>query len=107
MAEELPEVLVVGPPTCFPTLEPLYSHKFRFLNHKASGLPLRQFLVSHSSTRAILCSTTYPLPAPSPPAPPPPSPPTFSASCRHSASSSPPAAELITSTSTSAAAGEF
>ncbi|XP_057455292.1 glyoxylate/hydroxypyruvate reductase HPR3-like isoform X2 [Lotus japonicus] len=63
MAEDLPEVLVLGPPTCFPTLEPLYSHKFHFLNHHASGLPLHQFLVAHSSIRAILCSTTIPLTA--------------------------------------------
>lgn len=65
--EALPKVLVLGPPTCFATLEPLYSHKFHFLNHKPSGLPLHQFMESHrhhpSTIPAILCGTAYPVTA--------------------------------------------
>ncbi|KAJ1413692.1 hypothetical protein SESBI_19515 [Sesbania bispinosa] len=63
MAEDLPKVLVLGPPTCFAILEPLYSHKFHFLNLKALGLSLHQFILSHrhhpSSILAVLCSISY------------------------------------------------
>ncbi|XP_004510901.1 glyoxylate/hydroxypyruvate reductase HPR3-like [Cicer arietinum] len=61
--EKLPKVLVLGPPTCFSTLQPLYSHKFNFLDLKTSGLPLHQFLISHrhhpSTIPAIFCSAAY------------------------------------------------
>ncbi|TKY45486.1 Glyoxylate/hydroxypyruvate reductase HPR3 [Spatholobus suberectus] len=82
--QDLPKVLVLGPPTCFPTLQPLYSRKFHFLNPNPSGLSLQHFLRLHH----------HPLP---------PFPPSLQrqrlrhrdvlASCRRSASSSPPALE--------------
>ncbi|CAL5196222.1 unnamed protein product [Lathyrus oleraceus] len=63
MVKELPIVLVLGPPTCFSTLEPLYSHKFNFLNPKSSGLPLQQFMLANhhdpSTISAILCSGLF------------------------------------------------
>ncbi|PNX75043.1 glyoxylate/hydroxypyruvate reductase hpr3-like protein [Trifolium pratense] len=59
MAKNLPNVLVLGPPTCFSTFESLYSHKFNFLNPKTSNLPLQQFILTHrhnpSTIPAILC----------------------------------------------------
>lgn len=57
-----PQVLVLGPPTCFPLLESQFSHKFHFLNPKTSSLPIDQFIVANahrrdpSSIRAILCA---------------------------------------------------
>ncbi|KAK7349591.1 hypothetical protein VNO77_07074 [Canavalia gladiata] len=61
--QDLPKVLVLGPPTCFATLEPLYSHKFHFLNPKPLDLSLQHFITAHnhhaSSITAILCSTSY------------------------------------------------
>lgn len=62
--ENLPKVLVLGPPTCFSTFKPLYSQKFNFLNPKPSGLPLQQqFMLAHnhnpSTIPAIFCSAAY------------------------------------------------
>ncbi|XP_028803809.1 glyoxylate/hydroxypyruvate reductase HPR3 [Neltuma alba] len=58
--QDLPQVLVLGPPTTFPLIQSLCSHKFHFLNPETSSLPLHQFLASDnrdpSSIRAILCS---------------------------------------------------
>ncbi|KAK4269685.1 hypothetical protein QN277_022811 [Acacia crassicarpa] len=63
--DERPEVIVLGPPTCFPIIESLYSHKFHFLNPKTSSLPLHQFLTADnrlpSSIRAVLCCTRSPI----------------------------------------------
>ncbi|KAH1085929.1 hypothetical protein GYH30_017757 [Glycine max] len=60
----LPKVLVLGPPTCFITLQPLYSHKFHFLNPHTSSLSLQHFLHHHhhhhpSSISAVLCGASY------------------------------------------------
>ncbi|KAK7390073.1 hypothetical protein VNO78_25372 [Psophocarpus tetragonolobus] len=70
MAEKkqtLPRVLVVGPPTCFATLQPLYSHKFHFIHFEpyALSLSLQNFLHHHCpfSIPAILCSSNYSLSA--------------------------------------------
>ncbi|KAL2337416.1 hypothetical protein Fmac_011862 [Flemingia macrophylla] len=58
MAEEaLPKVLVLGPPTCFSTLEPLYSHKFHFLNPNPNSTLQHLMRFHHpSSIRALLCA---------------------------------------------------
>lgn len=63
--EELPKVVVVGSPTCLPILEPLYSHKFHFLNPNPSHLSLQHFLHHHnpSSIPALICSANYALTA--------------------------------------------
>lgn len=53
--QDLPQVLVLGPPTCFSILETLFSHNFHFLIPETSPLPLHQFLIDPSSIRAILC----------------------------------------------------
>jgi len=59
MAEEayLGKVLVLGPPLCFSILQPLYSHKFHFLQPYLSDLSLQHFLNHHTppSITAILC----------------------------------------------------
>jgi len=59
--EGLPKVLVLGPPQCFTSLQPLYSHKFSFLKPHLSDLSLQHFLHHHTppSITAILCGANY------------------------------------------------
>ncbi|XP_019447346.1 PREDICTED: glyoxylate/hydroxypyruvate reductase HPR3-like isoform X2 [Lupinus angustifolius] len=63
--EVFPKVLVLGLPTCYETLQSIYSHKFNFINPNSSNLPLHQFIISNHppSIRAILCSVSFPLTA--------------------------------------------
>ncbi|WVZ16211.1 hypothetical protein V8G54_009193 [Vigna mungo] len=57
----LPKVLVLGPPFCFSSLQPLYSHKFHFLKSHLSDLSLQHFLQLHHppSITAIICDSGY------------------------------------------------
>ncbi|CAK9319016.1 unnamed protein product [Citrullus colocynthis] len=53
--EELPQVLVLGPPWVFSTLESQFPNKFHFLKPWDSELSLHQFLISYAqSTQALL-----------------------------------------------------
>ncbi|KAF7825975.1 glyoxylate/hydroxypyruvate reductase HPR3-like [Senna tora] len=60
MAQNLPYVLVLGPPLTYSEFQPRYSSSYNFLNLSSSPLPLLQFLAAHrvhpSSIRAILCN---------------------------------------------------
>lgn len=54
-SDELPQVLVLSPPTVFTSLESQFSNRFHFLKPWNSELPLLQFLISNAqSARACL-----------------------------------------------------
>ncbi|XP_038902451.1 glyoxylate/hydroxypyruvate reductase HPR3-like [Benincasa hispida] len=53
--DELPQVLVLGPPLIFPYLESQFTNRFHFLKPWLSNLSLTQFLTSYTqSTQALL-----------------------------------------------------
>lgn len=53
-AKELPQVLVLGPPSIFPYLESQFSNRFLFLKPWLSKLPLTQFLTSFAQSAPAL-----------------------------------------------------
>ncbi|KAE8650264.1 glyoxylate/hydroxypyruvate reductase HPR3 [Cucumis sativus] len=54
-AKELPQILILGPPSIFPYLESQFSNRFLFLKPWLYNLPLTQFLTSYAqSTQALL-----------------------------------------------------
>ncbi|CAJ1949916.1 unnamed protein product [Sphenostylis stenocarpa] len=59
--QDLPKVLVLGPPLSFQFLQPLYSHKFNFLKPHLSDFSLQHFINHHHppSILAILCGTKF------------------------------------------------
>ncbi|KAL8192405.1 hypothetical protein R6Q57_027590 [Mikania cordata] len=62
MADDLPHVLILGPPTLFKSYEKQFSEKFHFLKPWESSIPLHQFLSTHAgSVRAALCSGAHPV----------------------------------------------
>ncbi|KGN56571.1 glyoxylate/hydroxypyruvate reductase HPR3 [Cucumis sativus] len=64
-SKELPEVLVLGPPWVFSTLESQFPNKFHYLKPWLSQLPLHQFLTSYAqSTQALLIPVSPPLNSP-------------------------------------------
>ncbi|XP_028769099.1 glyoxylate/hydroxypyruvate reductase HPR3 [Neltuma alba] len=67
MANDLPRILVLGPPLIFRDFQSRYSHSYKFLNFFASSFSLPQFLSSlsihPSSVRAILCNPMQRVPA--------------------------------------------
>ncbi|MED6211136.1 hypothetical protein PIB30_070676 [Stylosanthes scabra] len=58
--QDLPQVLVLGSPTCLQTLKQLYSHKFRFLIPNTS---LHSLSAPLSSISVVICSASFPLTA--------------------------------------------
>ncbi|MED6108934.1 hypothetical protein PIB30_028916 [Stylosanthes scabra] len=58
--QHLPQVLVLGSPTCLQTLKQLYSHKFRFLIPNTS---LHSLSAPLSSISVVICSASFPLTA--------------------------------------------
>ncbi|KAK9056223.1 hypothetical protein SSX86_027313 [Deinandra increscens subsp. villosa] len=62
MADELPNVLLLGPPSVFKSYERQFSEKFHFLKPKESSIPLHQFLSNHAgSVKAAFCSASVPI----------------------------------------------
>ncbi|KAG6582577.1 glyoxylate/hydroxypyruvate reductase HPR3-like [Cucurbita moschata] len=53
-ANELPQVLVLGPPPVFPYLESQFPNRFHFLKPWLSNLPLTQFLISYAQSATAL-----------------------------------------------------
>ncbi|KAL2492168.1 D-isomer specific 2-hydroxyacid dehydrogenase family protein [Abeliophyllum distichum] len=59
-AQQLPEIIVLGPPAVFGRYEKEFSMKFRILK----PLPLSEFLSAHAqNTNAVLCSAAFSLSA--------------------------------------------
>ncbi|KAL2515015.1 D-isomer specific 2-hydroxyacid dehydrogenase family protein [Forsythia ovata] len=55
--QQLPEIIVLGPPVVFETYEKEFCSKFRILRPWESTLPLSEFLLAHAqNTNAALCS---------------------------------------------------
>ncbi|KAG8363362.1 hypothetical protein BUALT_Bualt19G0014500 [Buddleja alternifolia] len=56
-AEQLPEIIVLGPPAIFRSYDKKFSSRFRVLRPWESPLPLAQFLAAEAhNTQAALCS---------------------------------------------------
>ncbi|KAL1369039.1 hypothetical protein HN51_023167 [Arachis hypogaea] len=62
--QDLPQVLVLGSPTCLQTLKQLYSHKFRFLIPNTSLDSLYPLTAPLSSISAVICSASFSITAP-------------------------------------------
>lgn len=63
-AQQLPGIIVLGPPAVFGTYEREFSSTFRVLRPWESHLPLPQFLAAHAhTTQAALCSGDFSLSA--------------------------------------------
>ncbi|KAL1540129.1 glyoxylate/hydroxypyruvate reductase HPR3 [Salvia divinorum] len=63
-AEQLPEIIVLGPPAVFEIYDEQFSSRFRILRPWESEEPLPHFLASRAhTTLAALCSGGYPLSA--------------------------------------------
>ncbi|KAJ0779287.1 putative oxidoreductase [Helianthus annuus] len=59
MAGDLPNVLLLGPPSVFKSYEREFSEKFHFLKPWESSIPLHQFLSTHAgSVKAAFCSAS-------------------------------------------------
>ncbi|XP_076908260.1 glyoxylate/hydroxypyruvate reductase HPR3-like [Bidens hawaiensis] len=59
MADNLPTVLLLGPPSVYKSHEHQFSAKFHFLKPWESSMPLHQFLSAHAgSVKAAFCSAT-------------------------------------------------
>lgn len=62
--EQLPEIVVLGPPVVFALYDQQFSSRFRFLRPWESEEPLPQFLASRArSTQAAICSGDFSLSA--------------------------------------------
>ncbi|KAL7591211.1 glyoxylate/hydroxypyruvate reductase HPR3 [Lactuca sativa] len=61
-ADDLPNVLVLGPPSVFKVYERQFSDKFHSLKPWESAIPLHQFLSTHAgSVQAMFCSVSCPI----------------------------------------------
>ncbi|KAI3741253.1 hypothetical protein L1987_58924 [Smallanthus sonchifolius] len=62
IGDNLPKVLLLGPPTVFKIYEREFSEKFHFLKPLESSIPLHQFLSVHAgSVKAAFCSASHPI----------------------------------------------